>query len=303
MKKTLEYLLEKAGTAARKVKKAIGLAPLIAAASLPLYSNPASADVIFSVETGNSNGFTTRNFANNSNRSIQVNVYAESTDTNGIKELKWTLVPPSDPAITLATIISTNNNGWINLTNGISGAQVDFFNQYQMSSKTNSTGSKTGPNSLSPADRAVATSIGPKGTRGLVGAYIFNMTTNTSLGNKCFRVTGTEAYLTNGSLEPSSGSAMHIEVVLNYNSLTNSVNVLMDQTTLPNTSKLGPTLFVDTRMNDKKFILESSSDLKHWTPLATNTTYSSSVNMWLPYSFRDNSSTNSPARYYRARSQ
>jgi len=280
----LEKIIRKVGIFARK---AIATAPLALALAGQMYSpKEAEADVLFSIETSNVNDFPTRSFANDSLNRIKVNVYAETTGTNEISGLSWKLMPPSNANMVASSIPQPNPY--------VNGSQ-DFFSPYNLSD-LNFT-------SINENWRFLSTPQIPRNKKGIVGTYIFDIDSNTPFGKKDFKIINTEAYNENYDLLPSKGTQTSVDIIPDYSPLTYNPKVFMELNKIPGKNQDVPYLFVDSHIKNKKFVLEASSDMKTWTPLKTNETYDSSLQMWLPYSFRDDSSTNNPSRFYRAKSQ
>ena len=280
-KTTLERLAGKANRITRVLLFALSLL-------FPAWPSSAKAEVVFSIETANDNGFVTKSFANNTGRSILVNVYAESTETNDLKQLKWSVIPPADVGI--SSIIQPNPS--------YIGGAADFFYPYVMSSTVNYTG-------LEFNQRRVIAAPGPKLKKGLVGQYIFMIDANTPLGIKTFSVSNTEARDFNYEIQPSSGASASVEIIPAYTALYNNPKLFLEPTKLPDSSTKVPTLFLDTRVKNTRFVVEASAALgsaANWTPLKSNEVYNANSSTWIPFSFRDDAATNHVNRFYRARS-
>ena len=282
-KTTLERLAGKANRITRVLLFALSLL-------FPAWPSSAKAEVVFSIETANDNGFVTKSFANNTGRSILVNVYAESTETNATRGLSWTLNYPSSGGVSPSGIIAPNP---------YAGGSRDFFYPYTMSEQ-NFVSADISSRYLDPSAAA-----GPKLKKGLVGQYIFMIDANTPLGIKTFSVSNTEARDFNYEIQPSSGASASVEIIPAYTALYNNPKLFLEPTKLPDSSTKVPTLFLDTRVKNTRFVVEASAALgsaANWTPLKSNEVYNANSSTWIPFSFRDDAATNHVNRFYRARS-
>ena len=244
-------------------------------------------EVLFTLEPSNILGIPTRSFGtNNGGHILQINVYAESTETNDTGRLRWTLVTPNDLPVS-----------GLPQPNPYVGGSNDFFYPYPMSIYNYTY--------LTNNFRAIAYgSTGPKNKKGLIGVYRFSVSPTTDLGPRVFRVINTEAYSTNYnpdtfSYEPqaSSGSQVTVEIVPNYDVFTNGTKIFMDVVKSPDVQYYVPYLFAEFHRGP--YAIEASSDLENWHTLLTNTF--PEIFVYTQHSFRDDSATNFPIRFYRAR--
>ena len=74
----------------QRIMKAVAM--FVLAICLATAQQSAHAEVLFTMESSYSNGLPARSFrTSNNGMTLQINVYAESTETNDTGRLRWTL--------------------------------------------------------------------------------------------------------------------------------------------------------------------------------------------------------------------
>jgi|GEM_PF-5254763 len=300
MKNSLEKILGFA-------KKSLAAAGLLA--SLASYSPKANGDVIFSMESGNTRDIL-RVWDTNSNI-LKLFVNADNTEENKpTSEVQWKVEYPSD--FTLFSIKQPSPY----IENCINGdgceEDKDFFYPYPMPSMNNPSNSV----SLEKSTRATKTvtdfngntyRFGPEKKQGRVAIFYFQIpqgiNLDTSIGTnglkvayRKFKITNTKSYATDGTEQPSQGSEMTVMFVPSYNLLNTNAFILQDKNFgIPN---------IHVTPFSKQLCLEVSRDSqnKNWTPIFTNSFYSTEYNLWMSFDFMDKNATNHQKNIYRARS-